>query len=148
GSNECWEIETATSTATVDAAAAGETTMRRTVIACQEPTSDDLPNGDTGTQWVLNTGAGDYGFNTGNVIITDPANANVRVLQPGSFYSFDNDPDEAVVGVLDAVGATVAITGVPDGYIGAVRGPGAADWTANWVYGVAEGNRGITPWWQ
>jgi hypothetical protein len=147
-SNECWEIETATNSATVDAAAAGETTMNRTVISCQEPTADNLPNGDTGQQWVLNTGTGNYSFNAGNVIITDAGNANVRVLQPGSYYSFDNDLDETEVGIVNAVGTTVTITGVSNGYVGAVRGPGAADWTANWVYGVAQGNRGIAPWWQ
>jgi hypothetical protein len=147
-SNECWEIETATNSATVDAAAAGETTMNRTVISCQEPTSDNMPNGDTGQQWVLNSGLGNYSFNTGNVIITDAANANVRVLQPNTFYSFDNDADATEVGIVDAVGATVTITGVADGFIGAVRGPGATDWTANWVYGIASGNRGIAPWWQ
>jgi hypothetical protein len=149
-SNECWEIETATNGDTQAAAAAGDTTMNRTVIACQEPTADNMPNGDTGQQWVLNTGAGNYAFNAGNVIITDPGNASVRVLQPNTYFSFNNNTvtNDGIVGIIDGVGAAVEIRGVADEYIGAVRAPGAADWTANWVYGVSAGNRGIAPWWE
>jgi hypothetical protein len=149
-SNECFEIDRDLNDDTANAAAAGETTMNRTVIACQEPTSDNLVNGDTGQQWVLNTGAGSYGFNTFNAIITDAANANVRVLQPNTFFSFDGDAVAQTVTIVDAVGANVVIGSVAapvtDGYIGAVRS--SANWTANWTYGINAGNRGIAPWWE
>jgi hypothetical protein len=144
-SNECWEIETANNADTVNAAAAGETTMNGTVLACQEPTSDNMPNGDSGQQWVLNTGAGNYSFNANNAIITDPANASVRVLQPGTFFSYDGDADPATVTIVDAAGAPVVLA-VADGYIGAVQS--SANWTANWTYGIAAGNRGADPWWE
>ena len=81
---------------TSNAAAAGESTLNRTVIACQEAyvsgTADNLverrhgPAVDRGRRH-----GGHYAFNTFNVVITDPANANVRVLQPNTFFSFDND---------------------------------------------------------
>jgi hypothetical protein len=143
-SNECWEIETANDPDSVNAAAAGETTMNGTVIACQEPTADDMPNGDTGEQWVLDTGAGDYSFNASNAIITDP-NPLVRVLEPGSFYSYDGDADAGTVTIIDAAGAPIVLD-VEDGYIGAVRR--SDDWTAGWTYGIAVGNRGADPWWE
>ena len=81
---------------TSNAAAAGESTLNRTVIACQEAyvsgTADNLVNGDTGLQWIAGAGtAATYAFNTFNVVITDPANANVRVLQPNTFFSFDDE---------------------------------------------------------
>jgi hypothetical protein len=144
-SNECWEIETASDPDTQVAAAAGETTMNRTVIACSEPTSDNMPNNDTGQQWVLNTGAGNYSFNTNNAIITAPENPAVRVLEPASFFSFDSDASATTVTIVNAAGANVVLQ-VPDGYIGAVRR--SADWTANWTYGIAANNRGIAPWWE
>jgi hypothetical protein len=144
-SNECWEIETASNPDTAAAAAAGESTMNRTVIACQEPTSDNLPNGDTGPQWVLNNGGGTATFNTNNAIITDPANAVVRVLEPMTFFSFDSDAAATTVTIVNAAGANVVLQ-VPDGYIGAVRR--SADWTANWTYGIAANNRGLDPWWE
>jgi hypothetical protein len=146
-SNECWEIDTDANPDTVNAAVAGETTMNRTVIACQEPTADNLPNGDTGQQWVLGAGtAATYPFNVGNVIINDPANPLVRVLEPDSFYSYDGDTAGTTVTIVDAAGANVVIQDPDSGYIGAVRR--AADWTANWTYGIAPGNRGLDPWWE
>jgi hypothetical protein len=149
-SNECFELDRDLNDDTANAAAAGETTMNRTVIACQEPTSDTLVNGDTGVQWITNTGAASYAFNTFNAVITDAANANVRVLQPNSFFSFDGDTAAATVTIVDAAAANVVIGSAGDpvtgGYIGAVRA--TANWTASWTYGLNAGNRGIAPWWE
>jgi hypothetical protein len=150
-SNECWEIDRDLNDDTANAAAAGETTMNRTIVACSEPTADNLVNGDTGQQWILNTGTnGTYTFNTFNAIITDAANANVRVLQPNTFFSFDGDAAVDTVTIVDAAAANVVIGSAADpvtgGYIGAVRA--TANWTASWTYGLNAGNRGITPWWE
>jgi hypothetical protein len=154
-SNECLELDRDLNPDTSAAAVAGETTLNRTVIACQEAyvsgTSDNLVNGDTGLQWIAGAGtAATYPFNTFNVVITDPANANVQVLQPGTFFSVDLDGAAETVTIRDAAAADVVIgsAGAPvaDGYIGAVRS--SANWTANWTYGISAGNRGVTPWWE
>jgi hypothetical protein len=150
-SNECWELDRDLNDDTANAAQAGDTTMNRVVISCQEPTSDNLVNGDTGQQWVLGAGtAATYAFNTFNAIITAPDNPNVRVLQPNSFFSYDGDSVADTVTIVDAAGTNVVIgaPGAPvtGGYIGAVRS--ASNWTANWTYGLNAGNRGNTPWWE
>ena len=154
-SNECLEIDRDLNNDTSSAAAAGETTLNRTVISCQEAyvsgTADNLVNGDTGQQWVRGAGTtGTYGFNTFNVIITDPANANVEVLQPGTFFSVDRDAAAQTVTIVGAADANVVIGSVaapvPGGYIGAVRS--AANWTATWTYGIYAAKRGIAPWWE
>jgi len=150
-SNECLEIDRDLNDDTAIAAAAGETTVNRSVIACQEPTADNLVNGDTGVQWVLNTGTnGTYAFNTFNAIITAPDNASVRVLQPNTFFSFDGDTNASTVTIVDAAAANVVIGSAGDpvtgGYIGAVRS--TQNWTTSWTYGLNAGNRGITPWWE
>lgn len=150
-SNECWEIDRDLNDDTANAAQAGETTMNRVVIACQEPTSDNLVNADTGQQWVLGAGtAATYAFNTFNAIITAADNASVRVIQPNTFFSFDGDADANTVTIVDAAAANVVIgsAGAPvtGGYIGAVRS--TANWTANWTYGLSAGNRGIAGWWE
>jgi hypothetical protein len=154
-SNECLEIDRDLNNDTSTAAIAGETTLNRTVIACQEAyvsgTSDNLVNGDTGLQWIAGAGtAATYAFNTFNSVITDPANANVQVLQPGTFFSADLDAAPTTVTIRDAAAANVVIGSagdpVTDGYIGAVRS--TANWTANWTYGIGAGARGVTPWWE
>jgi hypothetical protein len=154
-SNECLELDRDLNNDTSTAAQAGESTLNRTVIACQEPyvsgTSDNLVNGDTGLQWIAGAGtAATYAFNTFNVVITDPANANVRVLQPNTFFSFDENAAAETVTIRDAANVAVNIgaagNAVTDGYIGAVRS--TANWTANWTYGISAGNRGVAPWWE
>jgi hypothetical protein len=154
-SNECLELDRDLNDDTSNAAIAGETTLNRTVIACQEPyvngTGDNLVNGDTGLDWIAGAGtAATYPFNTFNAVITDAANANVRVLQPNTFFSFDGDTAADTVTIVDAAAANVVIGSagdpVTDGYIGAVRA--SANWTANWTYGLNAGNRGVTPWWE
>jgi hypothetical protein len=159
-SNECFELDRDLNNDTSTAAQAGESTLNRTVISCQEAyvsgTGDNLLNGDTGLQWIAGVGtAGTYPFNTFNVVITDPANANVQVLQPGTFFSVDLNgvataATLATVTITDAAAATVTIGSttdpVTDGYIGAVRN--TANWTAPWTFGLNAGNRSITPWWE
>ena len=159
-SNECFELDRDLNNDTSTAAQAGESTMNRTVIACQEAyvsgTGDNLLNGDTGLQWIAGAGTtGTYPFNTFNVVITDPANANVQVLQPGTFFSVDlngvaTPATLATVTITNAAATTVTIGSdtdpVTDGYIGAVRS--TANWTAPWTFGLNAGNRSITPWWE
>jgi hypothetical protein len=154
-SNECFELDRDLNNDTSNAAVAGESTMNRTVISCSEAyvsgTADNLVNGDTGLQWISGVGtAANYPFNTFNVVITDPANPLVRVLQPNTFFSFDGDTAVETVRIVDAAGANVTIGSaaapVTGGYIGAVRA--TANWTASWTYGLNAGNRGITPWWE
>jgi hypothetical protein len=160
GSNECFEVDRDSNNDTSTAAQAGESTLNRTVLACQEAyvsgTADNLVNGDTGLQWIAGAGtAAAYPFNTFNVVITDPANANVQVLQPGSFFSVDlngvaTPAALATVTITDAAAATVTIGSDADpvtgGYIGAVRS--TANWTAPWTFGLNAGNRSIAPWWE
>jgi len=108
-------------------------------------------------QWISGVGtAANYPFNTFNVVITDPANPLVRVLQPNTFFSVDGNgtatpATAATVTIIDAAGTTVTIGAettnpVTGGYIGAVRV--TANWTASWTYGLNAGNRGVTPWWE
>jgi hypothetical protein len=146
-SNVCWELDNTATPDTLAAAAAGTTNMNRTVVACQTPVATDLfANGDNQTQWIQGAGAAAYPNNVNNVIVTDPANALTRVLQPDTFYSFDGDGNatNTSISIVDAAGALVPIP-APDQYIGAVRA--SADWTANWTYGIAANNRGVAPWW-
>jgi hypothetical protein len=150
-SNECLEVDRDLNNDTSVAAQAGESTVNRTVIACQEPyvngAGDNLVNGDTGVQWLLNTGTnGAYPFNAANVIINDPANANVRVLQPNTYFSFDGDANANTVTIVDAAGANVVIASATNGYVGAVRS--TANWTASWTFGLNAGNRSIAGWWE
>ena len=89
-SNECLEIESSVSLA---AAAAGESTLVNSIIACEEPAKGTLANSDPLIDWVrgLNpsTNGGNYAFNTSNVVITDSANASVSVLAPLSLLHGD-----------------------------------------------------------
>jgi hypothetical protein len=159
-SNECFELDRDLSNDTSAAAETGESTLNRTVISCQEAyvsgAADNLLNGDTGLQWIAGAGPnGTYPLNTFNAVIADPANPNVQVLQPATFFSVDLNgvataPTLATVTITDAAAATVTIGSttdpVTDGYIGAVRS--TANWTAPWTFGLNAGNRSITPWWE
>ena len=135
-SNECFELDRDLNNDTSTAAQAGESTLNRTVISCQEAyvsgTADNLVNGDTGLQWIAGAGtAATYPFNTFNVVITDPANANVRVLQPNTFFSYDENAAAETVTIRDAANVAVNIgavgNAVTDGYIGAVRSTAELD---------------------
>ena len=111
-SNECLEIESNVSLA---AAAAGESTLVNTIVACEEPAKGTLANGDPLLDWVrgLNpsTNGGNYAFNAGNVVITDSANANVSVLAPLSYFT--------ATAFADATGTAFTMTPA-SGQVGAV----------------------------
>ena len=150
-SNDCWELDNATRRRdSINAASAGETTINRTVINCQTPTSrppinDQRRHADA---WIMNTGATPSAFNTNNAVITRPGRGCERqVLQPGTFFSFDDDTTERPSHDHGAAaGAADRARQVPDNYIGAVQS--TANWTAGWTYGFDVGNRGIAPWWE
>ncbi|MEZ5498002.1 MAG: hypothetical protein R3E77_01095 [Steroidobacteraceae bacterium] len=131
-SNECLEIESDVSLA---AAQAGDSTFTNSIIACSEATKGSLPNGDTVGQWV--TDSATYTNNTGNTIITDAANANVSLLEPGTFYTATT--------LTDAAGAAITVAPV-SGQLGAVTR--ANDWTAGWAFGLRAGNRAEPLWFE
>ena len=155
-SNECFELDRDLNNDTSNAAAAGESRLNRTVIACQEAyvsgTADNLDErrhrSARGSE--APASAPNYGFNTFNVVIADPANVNVQVLQPNTYFSVDLDAAVPTVTIRNAAATNVVIGSagdpVTDGYIGAVRS--TANWAANWTYGLNAGNRGIAPWWE
>jgi hypothetical protein len=145
-SNTCWEIDNTSTPDSINAAQAGETTINRTVINCQTPTAADTINGGTQTAWIMNTGTTPSAFNTNNAVITTTSAEDpmVTVLQPGTFFSFDDDTVNGRVTLRGAAGAAIELA-VPDNYIGAVQS--TDNWTANWAYGFEVGNRGIDPWW-
>jgi len=148
--NVCWEIDGASAPDSINAAQAGETTVNRTVISCQTPTTtnaQDNINGGTQTAWIMNTGTTPSAFNTSNAVLatTSFEDPLVTVLQPGTFFSFDDDNVNGQVTLRGAAGAAIPLQ-VLDNYIGAVQS--TANWTAGWTYGFVVGNRGITPWWE
>jgi hypothetical protein len=136
--NECFEF--AGDGVTNQWAFTGATTVRNTLIACEQATQTSagnrLPNGDTEDEWIRgvnpSTNGANYSFNTGNVIIQAAdlfANANLAVLD--CFYTRAAKTDQN--------GAAIAFTGA-----GAVARNG--DWTANWTYGLHSGSRGQALW--
>jgi hypothetical protein len=135
-SNECLEIESAPSLAF---AASGESYLKNSVIACEEATKGTLANGDPLRDWALglnpSTNGANYSFNAGNAIITDSANANVAVLEPGSFFTATT--------IKDATGATVTVTPA-SGQLGAVTR--ANDWTSPWAFGLRSTNADEPLW--
>ena len=147
--NVCWEIDGASTPDSINAAQAGTTTLNRTVISCQTPTTtnaQDNINGGTQTAWIMNTG-GLSPFNTNNSVlsVTSFEDPLVTVLEPGTFFSFDDDNTNGQVTLRGAAGAPIVLQ-VPDNYIGAVQS--TANWTSGWTYGFAVGARGIAPWWE
>jgi hypothetical protein len=142
-SNECFEVEgVAGDTVTKEAAAAGETTLNTTIIACDtEPLKGTLPNGDPFTDWALglnpSTNGANYSFNTGNAVITDTLNANVHILEPDSFYT--------ATALTDAAGTAITHPDAANGgHFGAVLA--ADDWTASWTFGLHSNNQAEPLW--
>ena len=135
-SNECLEIESPVS---LSFAAAGESYIRNSLIACEEATKGAFANGDPLADWVRgrnpSTNGANYSSNTGNVIITDSANANVAVLEPGTFYT--------ATALKDAAGAAFTMTPA-SGKLGAVTR--ANDWTAPWAFGLRSNNADEPLW--
>jgi hypothetical protein len=136
-SNECYEIDDDDGVSRGFAAANDNFNAQNTVIACEEAVKDSLANGDTILEWFLganpSTNGADYSFNVGNVVITDVTNANVQVLQPGTFYT--------AAAIVDAAGTTVIADGST---LGAVQS--SADWTAPWAFGLRSGNQDEPLW--
>lgn len=122
-------------TVSAQAAQDGNSRMNSTIIACQQPTSGNLPNGNSSTLWVQ--GAAPYTFNTGNTVITTPTSATVAVLEPSSFYTAPT--------LTDAAGAAIPPLTSPRRYGAVTR---ANDWTAAWTYGLHADNRGQALWFQ
>lgn len=135
-SNECVEIESAVSLAF---AASGEGYMRNTLVACEEAIKGTLANGDPLADWARgrnpSTNGANYSFNAGNVIISESANANVAVLEPGTYFTATT--------LKDATGATFTMTPA-SGQLGAVTR--ANDWTAQWAFGLRANNADEPLW--
>jgi hypothetical protein len=140
GDTRCWEFRSAGGDTSAPDAAAGQSTMRGTIIGCQTPTSGTFANTDSQTQWVQganpSTNGANYSFNTGNVVIAAPNGTGVSVLEPNSFYT----------STAPHTGAA-AIPALPAGRsYGAVAR--ASDWTAGWTYGLHSSNRGQPLWFE
>jgi hypothetical protein len=145
--NECFEL--AADNVTNNWAQTGLTTVKDTLIACEDAWNNNLPNGDTALNWLRNTSTvgADYsaipdglgGFIEGvegNVVIEAVdlfANASLTVLD--SFYT--------ATALVDNNGAAIAMTPA-SGQMGAVTR--ANDWTAGWTYGLHPGSQGQPLW--
>jgi hypothetical protein len=131
---------------TLDFAAAGTSTIKGSLVACEEPGNGEFANLDPVSDWVAglnpSTNGANYSFNTGNAIILAPDAANplVSVLEPGTFYT--------AATLTDETGAAVTVTTVtpPDdgGKLGAVVADD--DWTAPWAFGLREENADEPLW--
>jgi hypothetical protein len=140
-SNECFEIE---SDVSLDAAASGTSTIKSSLFACEEAIKGTLANGDALTEWAVganpSTNGADYSFNTGNAIIADSDNANVSVLETGTFFTSTSPTDE--------LGNPIPITPVTPvdegGKLGAVLA--SDDWTTPWAFGLREENADEPLW--
>ncbi len=139
-SNECYEIDGPADVSKTFAQNGDNFYVRDTIIACQNPIQvdsgvpDALPNGDTVLAWLQDASAvgASYAFNAANTIITDPVNANVQVLQAGTYFT--------AASIVDASGATVR----PGTDLGAVQA--GDDWTAPWAFGLRANNADVPLW--
>ena len=141
-SNECYEIDdnAPLDLSRVHAINGATEPMRvtNTIIACELPAQDSLPNGDTILSWIQGTGNSTgtaYAFNAGNRIITTPVEAGVSVLAPNSFYTATSltGPGGAALGMTPA-----------SGKMGAVLA--SDDWTAPWAFGLRANNADVPLW--
>jgi hypothetical protein len=112
-------------TETLQRAQNGLSSMQSTLIACQTPTSNSLPNGDTVAKWFTDSVA--YPFNTNNRIIGGAGSENTQILN--GFFTLPQsqfrDPD----------GNPFTVTRVnTDLPLGAVDQ--ANNWTATWTFGL------------
>jgi hypothetical protein len=137
---QCFEFRNSGGDTSAPAAAAGESTMLNTIIACSTPTSGTFANGDAQLQWVLganpSTNGANYSFNSGNVVTDTPNAGGVSILEPRSFYTATTLSDGAnpIPALNDAR------------HYGAVLR--ASDWTAGWTYGLHNTNRGQPLWFE
>ncbi len=140
-SNECYEID---DSAPLDLsrvhAVNGATEPMRvidTIIACELPAQDNLPNGDTILSWIQGTGSSTgtaYAFNEGNQVINTPVAAGVSILTPGTFYTASS---------FAGPGGPFTMTPA-SGQVGAVRA--SNDWTVPWAFGLRANNADVPLW--
>lgn len=136
-SNECVEVENDVSLAF---AAAGNSSVNTTIIACEEAVKGTLANGDALSEWAAganpSTNGANYSFNANNTIITTPNAAGVQILEPNSFYT------------ATALNSGSAAITHPQagGLFGAVRR--SDDWTASWTFGLHSTNRAQPLWFE
>lgn len=119
GGNECLELD---DSATREAAATGATTIKSSLIACTEPTKDDLSNGDSVRTWLLNSN-GRYANNSHNVIL-DSSSLDIVVLDGSKGFFTANE-------MQDAYGNRVSVQSTNGLPIGAVTANN--DWTEGWT---------------
>ncbi len=137
-SNECYDVESSTSYNFAIAGATGPFNMDNNVIACQLAVENrTFPNGDSLTSWVQganpSVSGANYSFNSSNFLITDPTNANVRVLRPGTFYT--------AAAIVDATGTTLVANASTWGAV-----QQNDDWTAPWAFGLRTANADQKLW--
>jgi len=136
--NECLEV---VDDPTLVHAEDGTTTIKSTVILCNEPTKGGpLPDGDTVAEWMTNTGVnGTYPGNTNNSIVTRTIGASNAAALGGTtcYYSQELlDVDDNVIGSTfwDDAGNSFDVLSEGGGIVGAVSA--SDDWTANWTFGL------------
>lgn len=135
----CLEFNGADSLA---AAQAGNSTMIGSIVGCQTPGQGTFVGGDTvAAHWLPGVNPSptnaNYSFNVGNVVISTPTSANVRVLEPNSFYT--------ATSLQDASAAPIANLPAARRYGAVTRN---SDWTATWTYGLHTSNRGQPLWFE
>lgn len=130
---QCFEFRSSGGDTAAIAAAAGESTMIGTIIACPNAVAGSFANADTQLEWVRGANPSshgvDYSYNIGNVVITTPNIGNVSVLEPGSYYTSTSLHDGT---------NPIAAPGAGRQYGAVTR---ANDWTAGWTYGLHSTNR-------
>ncbi|MEM9620310.1 MAG: serine/threonine protein kinase [Pseudomonadota bacterium] len=128
--NELFEID---DTSTTQAAQDGESVVAGTLLAGAVPTQDDLPNGDTITAWVTNTGSVAYAGNVGNAIVTDTALATI--FEANGYHTLDVPLDEMGAPIVFTLADTDGDMDTSDEMLGAVNA--SNDFTAGgWTFGL------------
>jgi hypothetical protein len=148
--SECFEL--AADGVTNNWAQIGATTVKDTLIACEDAWNNNLPNGDTALNWLRNTST--VGANYASIPPTPPAttpiegvarnvvieavdlslNTSLTILD--SFYTETS--------LVDHTGAAITTLAPASGQLGAVTR--ANDWTAGWTYGLHPGSQGQALW--
>jgi len=133
--NRCYRPESTTTLRDMESSTTANllVSVKDTVFACETLSPGALPNGTTFEDWLR--GAGAFAFNSGNALISDVGNANVALLEPGTFYT--------APALTDAAGNPIP---TPEGGLGGVTR--ANDWTRPWAYGLRDGNRGQPLWFE
>ena len=117
--NECLELD---DTETRELAQNGTSSIKSTLIACEEATKDSLPNGDSVEDWV--TDSATYSNNTNNMILTATDDPDLSIIGGSKgFYTLGSFSDED--------GGSFSITSTDGTPIGAVSEDN--DWTSGWT---------------